>query len=199
MILSDCGQDDNFNLSTSHEVTWGCSENFCQQEQRTATLNLGIGEEQIQFTVGKDSINPSYCTEGTTSLFVANNGFEFNAGLGTILDVVIGIGFANGERFTLEEQGYQITALQIGETIVFSPDSLINLNDNDFFREDPDGEGGLEDIDQDGFFDDLAVGNSFTATATYQIDCSSSAEVDLLTDCDNDCLLYTSPSPRDRG
>ena len=200
LLLTDCGMNAGGNLTTDHEVGWGCGGTTCQLENTTSTINLGIGEEQIQFTVGQDSIAPGFCTEGTASLVISNNGFEFDDGFGAILDVAVGIGFSSGERFTLYEQGYQITSLQIGDAIVFFPDTVTSLNGNDIFLEDPDGEGGLEDVDADGYFDDLAVGQSFTVRVTYQVDCSASSTFDLATECTNDFrgnfdgrVLYTNP------
>jgi len=169
-----CGVDGNFNLNTNQIVSWGCGEETCQQAQTTNMVTFGIGEEQIEFQIGDDAISPGFCSEGTASLIISNNGFEFDDGFGTIRDIATGIGFASGDNFMLMENGYEVTAIQIGEVVVVFTDTLTSLSDNDIFTEDPDGPGGLEDTDGDGFFDDLPVGEAFTITATYQLDCSYS-------------------------
>ena len=56
---------------------------------------------------------------------------------------------------------------------------LIDLNNNPAFAIDPDGVGGLEDIDGDGFFDDLRIGQNFTIAATYEIDCAMATNLIL--------------------
>ena len=200
LVVSNCGNDGKFNLNTTHQVSWGCGPTNCQVEEATATFNFGVGEEQINFNVGTDTITPGFCTQGTASLIISNTGFEFGDGFGTITNITAGIGFGNGSRFLLSEQGYTITAIQIGDVLVFFADTLTNLNENDNFTLDPDGPGGLEDVDGDGFFDDLRVGESFTITATYQVDCSESAQLNLDENCDNDFrgsfdgkIIYTNP------
>jgi len=200
LLVANCGSDDNFNLNTNQLVSWGCAEETCQQAQTASMFTFGIGEEQIEFQIGTDTITPGFCSEGTASLIIANNGFEFDDGFGTIRDIAVGIGFTNGDNFLLTENGYEITAIQIGEVVVFFADTLTSLNDNDFFTLDPDGPGGLEDEDGDGFFDDLRVGESFTITATYQLDCSYSEMFNPEEECDNDFnatfdgkIIYTNP------
>ena len=186
IILSDCGNEETFVLSSTHQVEWGCMGAICQEENSSISINLGIGEEQVQFAVGADSIPVSFCSEGVTSVNISNNGFEFDDGFGTIYDIAAGIGFINGQQFSLLEEGFEITSIQIGDVLVIFPDSVTNLGELDFFLEDPDGLGGLTDADQDGFYDDLPVGEEFTLLANYQLNCSSSAEIDLENGCDND-------------
>ncbi len=200
VFVANCGGDDNFNLSTNQTISWGCGEENCQQATAASMITFGIGEEQIEFEVGNDAITPGFCSEGTASLIISNNGFEFDDGFGTIKDITTGIGFASGNKFLLGENGYEVTAIQIGEVVVFFADTLTSLNENDIFTVDPDGPGGLEDADGDGFFDDLRVGESFTITATYQLDCSYSETFNAADECDNDFtgnfdgkIIYTNP------
>ncbi len=200
IFVANCGGDDNFNLNTNQIISWGCGEENCQQATTANMITFGIGEEQIEFQVGIDTITPGFCSEGTASLIISNNGFEFDDGFGTIKDITTGIGFANGDNFLLGENGYEVTAIQIGEVVVFFADTLTSLNENDIFTIDPDGPGGLEDVDGDGFFDDLRVGESFTITATYQLDCSYGETFNAAEECDNDFIgnfdgkiIYTNP------
>ncbi len=186
LIIADCSSENTFELGSTHQIEWGCNGSSCQEESNSISINLGIGEEQIQFSVGADSIPASFCSEGVTAVTISNNGFEFDDGFGTIFDISAGIGFIDGQRFMLQEQGYEVTSIQIGDVLVIFPDSVTNLGELDFFLEDPDGEGGLTDSDQDGFFDDLPVGEQFTLLANYQLNCVNSAEFDLGSGCDND-------------
>ena len=186
IILADCGIEETFELSSTHQVEWGCLGAICQEESSSISINLGIGEEQVQFTVGADSIPVSFCSEGVTSVNISNSGFEFDDGFGTIYDISAGIGFIDGQQFSLLEEGFEITSIQIGDVLIVFPDSVTNLGELDFFLEDPDGEGGLTDADQDGFYDDLPVGEEFRLLANYQLNCSSSAEIDIENGCDND-------------
>ncbi len=184
--ITSCGKDGDSNLASEHQANWGCNEVVCREESRQAVINIGIGEELIQFEQN-DTVDAGYCEEGSVSITIANNGFEFDDGFGTIRDISAGIGFAIGTQFLSADQGYQITALRIaGAVNVNAPNGLVNLGNHPSFRTDPDGAGGLEDFDGDGFFDDLKIGESFEIIATYSIDCTQGTTFDIESECDND-------------
>jgi len=188
ITLTSCGNDGDSNLSTAHQVNWGCNNTFCQEETQSANLPIGMGEVVVGFTHNDAlTVDAGFCEEGTLAISVANNGFEFDTDFGAILDISAGVGFAVGADFLTADQGYEITTVTIANgTVINTPNGLIDLNNNPNFGEDPDGVGGLEDVDGDGFFDDLRIGESFTMTATYNINCSLGAQFDIETGCDND-------------
>ena len=185
--IISCGIDGNTNINSLHQASWGCEGSSCQSENSTITLDLGVGEALIQFSQNEETINPSYCDTGTLSISVANNGFEFDEGFANIFDIATGIGFAVGTEFLASEQGYVITQISIANTTVAeTPNGLINLSNHPDFTTDPDGNGGLEDLDNDGFYDDLALGESFEVVAAFTIDCSDGNQLDAASNCDND-------------
>ncbi len=186
--IVSCGTDGNSNLNTTHQVTWGCNGAICLEETQSSNISIGVGEELMEFTYNQDAtVNAGYCDDGTLSITVANNGFEFDDGFGTILDISTGVGFAIGADFLTLDQGYQVLTVSIaGSAPITAPNGLIDLNNNPAFSTDPDGVGGLEDFDGDGFFDDLRVGQSFEMTATFGTSCSEGAIFDIENGCDND-------------
>jgi len=188
LILTSCGNNGDSNLGTAHEVNWGCNTLICQAETKAANLPIGMGEALIGFTHNSEvTVDAGYCEGGNLAIAVANNGFEFDDDFGAILNIATGVGFAIGTEFLSADQGYEITSLTIGSsTPINAPDGLIDLNNNPAFATDPDGVGGLEDVDGDGFFDDLRVGQNFMITATYGVSCSIGNQFDLDSDCDND-------------
>ena len=188
IIISSCGNDGDSNLGTTHMVNWGCDAVICQEETKTTTLPIGRGEALIEYSHDNGlTVDAGYCDNGSLSITVANNGFEFDQDFGAITNISAGVGFAVGAEFLSADQGYQITTLTIGNGMTINaPNGLVALNDNPAFATDPDGVGGLEDVDGDGFFDDLLIGQSFTITATYGIDCSIGNQFDIENDCDND-------------
>ncbi|MFK7984356.1 MAG: hypothetical protein AB8G86_30570, partial [Saprospiraceae bacterium] len=188
IILMSCGNDGDSNLGTTHRVNWGCNTVICQTETNSTNLPIGTGEALIGFTHNKDAtVDAGYCEGGNLAITVANNGFEFDEDFGAILNISTGVGFAVGTAFLSADQGYEITNLTIGGSLTIdAPNGLIVLNNNPAFATDPDGLGGLEDVDGDGFFDDLRIGESFIITATYGTSCSVGNQFNLEDDCDND-------------
>ena len=188
IILTSCGNDGDSNLSTVHQVNWGCNTITCQEETQTSSLPIGMGEVLVGFSHNDAlTLDAGFCEEGMLVISVANNGFEFDKDFGAILDISAGVGFAVGADFLTLDQGYEIITLTIANgPIINAPNGLIDLNNNPNFGEDPDGEGGLEDVDGDGFFDDLRIGESFTMTATYGISCAEGNQLDIESGCDND-------------
>ncbi len=188
ILLTSCGNGGDSNLGTTHQVSWGCNIVACQEEIKSANLPIGRGEALIGFSHDNGlTVDAGYCDDGSLSITVANNGFEFDKDFGAITNISAGVGFAVGSEFLSADQGYQITTLTIGNGMTINaPNGLVVLNDNPAFATDPDGVGGLEDVDGDGFFDDLRIGQGFTITATYGIDCSIGNQFDIENDCDND-------------
>lgn len=186
--VTSCGEDGNSILNTIHNVRWGCDNALCREEILTTNISIGVGEELIEFTYNEAAtVDAGYCDEGSLSITVANNGFEFDDGFGTILDISAGVGFAVGADFLTADQGYEISSVTIGNSSPITVlNGLIDLNNNPAFSTDPDGEGGLEDFDNDGFFDDLRVGQSFTMAATFGISCSEGSQFNIEEGCDND-------------
>ncbi len=186
--VTSCGIDGNSILTTTHNARWGCLDVFCKEEIISSNISVGVGEELIEFTYNEGAtIDAGYCEDGALSITVANNGFEFDDGFGTILDISAGVGFAVGADFLSTDQGYEITSITIGNSApITAPNGLITLNNNPAFNTDPDGEGGLEDFDGDGFFDDLKVGQSFTMSATFGISCTAGNDFNVEEGCDND-------------
>ncbi len=188
IILTSCGNDGDSNLGTSHQVNWGCNTTICQEETKTSNLPIGMGEALIGFTHNNGlTVDAGYCEDGNLSITITNNGFEFDEGFGAITNISAGVGFAVGTEFLSADQGYEITTLTIGNnTPISAPNGLVDLANNPAFETDPDGDGGLEDVDGDGFFDDLSIGQAFTITATYGINCAIGNQFDIENDCDND-------------
>jgi len=60
--------------------------------------------------------------------------------------------------------------------------SLIEWNIKDQLTVDPDGPGGLDDLDGDGYFDDIKPGDSVDVTFTYTVDCDLACGADLYYD-----------------
>jgi hypothetical protein len=177
ITLSDCA----FGQNTRHSPRWGCSPGtYCQ----IGTAIPGQWSEVIQeypnlsLTPISHPSNPRWDAPTTYTNRIANNASADNA-----YDIKINIGyswefarssessntlygdehtnnrrldnfrFAGGSNFTPTRRAYTIDPNPL-----FGPGSY-HLP-ADYLTFDPDGPGGLDDLDGDGFYDDMAPGES---------------------------------------
>ena len=111
---------------------------------------------------------------------------------------------------TCEVANLEITKVEVGSVVL--PDSAYGWIGDDLFvdftkiKTDPDGMGGLSDLDGDDFYDDLVGGDSISLKVFLGVSCGNglpdpASDVCPSNDCNFSqfyiCLLYTSPSPRD--
>ena len=197
------------NLQSFHSVSWGCYGEFCQTTSIPDFVRIGEGSANV-IVENEGSIpneNAAYCTTGQTTVTFSNRGAEIDEGFAAMIDVEAGIGLGSG--FVLSSNGYTITALNIAGVMIEDFNSMNSLNDHPLFASNPDGNGGLEDLDGDGFFDDLGLGEFFEITAFYEFDCglaegnfnnctndfavSFNARLDYLNQC-NERLIRLQPN-----
>ena len=183
----------NDSRASLHDISWGCDSRFCNTISTSDFVQIGQGAANVQV---EDSgtipnISAGYCQAGSSSVTFTNNGVEIDAGFGGMLNLEAGIGFGN--MFDIVDKGYTITQITISGVVVPLSGSMTMIDDNPLFASDPDGAGtGLEDLDNDGFFDDLGVGDAFEVRIDYEVDCSVSQNT--ADNCSND--LGTSFSAR---
>lgn len=179
ICVMDCDEMQSF-----HSVSWGCYGDFCQVTSIPDFIRIGEGTANV--TVENEGSvedeNAGYCSPGQTTVTFSNNGAEIDEGFAAMMDVETGIGLGSG--FVLSSNGYTITGLRIAGVTLDNINSMNELNNHPLFENDPDGAGGLEDIDGDGYYDDLALGESFEVTAFYEFDCSLAQST--ATNCLND-------------
>ena len=166
----------NCNLPTysTHSVAWGCYGKECDVKTINSLIPVGVGTPNPIFSYDTNTPNQAigYCQEGVTTVTYKNQGTEVDAGFGTMYDVITGIGI--GGNFAPKILGYKVNSLTIaGKTIPFTSNTLIELGKNPVFKTDPDGPGGLEDADKDGYFDDLKIGQSYSMTFKYSYLCEN--------------------------
>ncbi|MBU2975789.1 gliding motility-associated C-terminal domain-containing protein [Zobellia sp. B3R18] len=189
--------DDCLDTAIIHNTYWGCNPGeICQAaEQQTGSLNFGANVPDIAISkVG--STTPDLCGAVTYTIRIENT----NTAVGSMaLDLGINIGsghntspvttaatnplwdftyfdtrsvsnfrFASGISFTPEDRPSTIypTRGDNGTSVSIPPN---------FFNSDPDGPGGFDDLDNDGYYDDLPPGEatelSFDFTVTPKDNC----------------------------
>ncbi len=124
------------------------------------------------------AVNPrvDFCGSTTHSVTYTNNGtsledfakdITFFIGLrqnSSFLSTHNNVSMWGGSRFGVKN----FSNITIGGNVIVAPqigglaNTSIDYIPHDYFTSDPDGSGGLEDLDGDGFFDDLGPGDSVT-------------------------------------
>ncbi|MCB0662408.1 MAG: hypothetical protein KDC24_06695, partial [Saprospiraceae bacterium] len=159
----------DISANSQHFLAWGCGGMTCNTNSISDFLSTGQGEANICINNTQNQ-DAGYCQTGFTTLQVCNMGLEFDPGFGTMADMDVAIGL--GGTFQSNLSGYNITSIRIGSVFIQNWSTVMSLDTIPELSVDPDGPGGLEDLDGDGYFDDLAVDQTFEVTAFFEFDCS---------------------------
>ncbi len=187
-----CVTDCDLGRSSEHIFSWGCYGSTCGAVSTNDFVAIGQGAANVAITATGSipDVNAGYCVAGNTSITVTNNGVEIDPGFGGMIDIETGIGMGNA--FALIDNQYTITSLIIAGVTITPLVTQVDLNNNPLFATDPDGPGGLDDLDGDGFFDDLAVGEHYEMTAYYEFDCVGADTLDAANACVNEYSTFFS-------
>jgi len=152
-------------IETNYTVNWGCNETLCNSGDAEAT-----SKNYISFVAGRPSIS-TVMTQLSTGNFCGQQvEYEIsltNRGTGSVpneADSAIGFRIyderADNRYLYTESQHYYLGNIEIFTGHHDPRYFIVDLDDNPVVSSDPDGPGGLEDVDKDGFFDDLPQGNT---------------------------------------
>ncbi|SHJ58489.1 conserved repeat domain-containing protein/gliding motility-associated C-terminal domain-containing protein [Maribacter aquivivus] len=173
LVLTDCTD----NQSTNHSPRWGCTVGTYCQIGASIPGFIGFNQEwsDISFQTISDPrprwdapVTYTYRLENNAS---AANAYNVNFNIGYTWDNRLsGIGF-NPMFGDDNDTQRQLSNFRFTGGSAFTPQRWINtpsgsskglgsyLVGQDFFTTDPDGPGGLQDLDGDGLFDDLLPGD----------------------------------------
>ncbi len=182
------------NVTVRHHAQWGCDGQLCQEASpQTGAVNFVNGVPVLTLTVPSGATNEELCDTMTHTVRITNTGSATNpAGGAVALDVAVIFGLgSNGSpiatpsnntlwgsdfRGTRFWDNFRIGGTPVADSALYYNNSVGNsrgfaayLREN-FLTTDPDGPGGLDDIDGDGYFDDLAAGESFDVSFDFWID-----------------------------
>ena len=212
-------------IGLDHQPTWGCSDTeICQIPEPLSGLVLISAEEPTLSVTKINNVGTTdLCTETTYTAKITNN--ATNA-ISYDVEINTGFGYDNYVRTTSTQNGFwgndfpnntkSVSNFRFAGQPAFTPDRRLATNHagvgnsigsyfipKDFFSTDPDGPGGLEDLDGDGFFDDLAPGASTDLVYDYANNPNNAAcgttnneyvrNLQLITDAygKNQCDTYT--------
>ncbi|MFZ4544949.1 MAG: hypothetical protein ACOYOA_12925, partial [Saprospiraceae bacterium] len=169
ICIMDCTSS---NFST-HSVIWGCFDKECAVSSINDAVNVGVGLPNPIFS-NQGSVpvqSVGFCKLATAVAVYTNDGSEIDQGFGTMYNLQASIGFSNG--FFSKIKGYEVIRYNIaGLNLPLGSNTSTDLRNNLAFKSDPDGPGGLSDADNDGFFDDLPIGQSIELRLDYEFVCA---------------------------
>ena len=170
-----------------HSAEWGCFSKLCSKVQDADEIQIPQGQIFVDFNKGGliPDENAGYCKTGKSTVTLKNTGVEVDPGTANMYNVSAGIGLGNS--FTLSDGGFKITSVKIsGKNIPNNQLSTsVDLNNNPLFKTDPDGSGGLSDLDGDGYFDDLPRNESISVEILYDVDCLNGNNIPIKGACIN--------------
>ncbi|MDC0008102.1 gliding motility-associated C-terminal domain-containing protein [bacterium] len=218
------------NINLSHQPTWGCSATeICQvPEPFSGMVQIDTALPTLTVTKINNVGSTDLCLDTTYTAQIANtatNAISYDVEINT------GFGYDTYVRTTTTQNGIwgndfpnntkSVSNFRFEGQPSFTPDRRLATNHagvgnslgsyfipKDFFSTDPDGPGGLEDLDGDGFFDDLAAGASTDLLYDYANNPNSTAcgtngneyvrTIQLITDAygQNQCDAYTATARR---
>jgi len=167
-------------LDIGHQPTWGCSPVEICQALEPISAAVVVNEELAGITVTEINgpSNTDLCLATTYTVRISNDAtnaiaynVEINTGFGSssasLTTTTVNAMWGNDQT----DNTKALSNFRFGTNPNFMPPQRPSTVDpstgagsyfiaNDLFNVDPDGPGGLEDLDGDGFFDDMAPGAS---------------------------------------
>ena len=147
-----------------------------------STLSIRAGTPKLDGTL-VSAESPDGCPNKHVVYKVKNNGVGNAAPVGNAYDVNLKVSFGSGwlNITNLQLNGIAIPAANISPT-TGSNTSSFTITLKNLMTTDPDGAGGISDIDGDGFYDDMLVGAETTVSFDYNIPCNLVCGTNILYD-----------------
>ncbi len=154
------------NSNSQMSVAWGCSGEKCSEfsiganvinDQSSNTPSLGWDYKDFEYA--------GFCENGFIELYVVNQPTSTNQNGEPAVNIILEAGFVGfsdqsdlhrNECLSLESFSVATALNLVSNTTTYTGYGI----DLSQITSDPDGPGGLEDIDGDGMFDDLALGDT---------------------------------------
>lgn len=164
------------NGQSTINATWGCYDEYCESFLAFPSVNPSSGVPLIDMDFTGNNMGWGFVeNSGYLEFSVTNNG----SGAGTAYDLVTLAGFSSSSSLYYPNNNWlnEIDSFSVNGNYLKSfynyASGAVNGQYAYYFRysfaDDPDGPGqGIEDVDGDGFYDDLPVGHTIIVKAhTY--------------------------------
>ncbi len=159
-------------FSSNYATNWGCNGTLCQTPEPfgPGEFVLTSGSPNVQMTANVVQAS-NLCTNSIVDITYTNNGSgPSNAAAAFNMIFKAGMNTATGWS---SSNWSTVSVTMNGNPVTYTGGSSgagISFNANQF-SSDPDGAGGLADVDLDGKFDDLPKGASITLRITLAYTC----------------------------
>ncbi len=185
LVILSCGP----NRLAQHRVLFGCDQQVCWDVPNISELMIGSGQPELEILRGSPfpDTDVGYCKPGELTVYVRNVGRETDPTFGEARNIAVSAVFSEFGA-SLAAGGYVITQLDVAGVPIPNVAFSQRLDTLSGFQTDPDGPRGLQDLDGDGYFDDLAVLDSFALKIYYELDCAILDDDELDENCANDAF-----------
>jgi SdrD B-like domain len=159
--------------------TCGAGQPVCAKaDTLRPRINIAAGTPKLDATL-ISAEDPDGCPDKLVKYKIKNNGVGNAAPTGNAYDVDLNINFGGGllniKNLTLN--GIPVPAANLFPSLANSNNFKIKLKD--FMTTDPDGAGGISDIDGDGFFDDMLVAAETEVAFNFTMPCKDACGANL--------------------
>ncbi len=163
--LKDC------NLETNYIAGWGCDvADLCQEVAGQSIVTMASGTPNFSGVTFDRTNYTNICSDYTLTLHYKNTGT--GASMGGMYDLnLIFAGNAIGRGFYVHSfSGININGNALTNTFSGTyANGGIDVKLANLFSTDPDGPGGLDDLDGDGYYDDLPAGATVDLVTTVTL------------------------------
>ena len=208
-IVKGCGATTNYSAGYG---TAAAAANWCQTVTGTGSVSMATGAPSYSNMTVTNLNFVNMCTPWDVRVRMTNGGTggAKAAGMYNVMGV-FGMGWYNTETNLINQTQYTISNVRIGTATATYNITGSALNgtmyiDMSQFTTDPDGAGvGLDDLDGDGFYDDLPAGQYLDIIYTYQFKCNAAAACGAniayhgpvaRMEYDNMCGTHFTPNPQ---
>jgi len=125
-----CLQSCNLPRSSEHIISWGCDGVTCDEARIVDFINIGSGTPFPQIRRISE-VDAGYCSSGSSTIEVRNDGAQVDPGFGSMFNVAAGIGLTGS--FDLTSNGYTLTGMSIAGVNLPNFSTLNDLDNNPLF------------------------------------------------------------------
>ncbi len=167
---------------TKYTAFWGCNPlDTCQKDNAYANTILIGGQPILQSDIVINEPTFFGCADtGIVAVEYNNIGIESSVGGANYYNVRL--------RYESNQEIVNYVGVDLNGADIFNgvPTTTVVISSNgnlierkeilldNYFTTDPDGPGGLEDLDNDGYYDDMAIGETLLVTYKYLLESPAS-------------------------
>lgn len=183
--------------ATNYSIGWGCNAqpaSWCNTSSGTGTVNMATGNPFFKSNTNTKIGYVDMCTPFQVRTEFENDGTgDTNAA--TMYNLTLRKGRASGNRSLLAlSTNYTVSNATLNSLPVpwTFTGRILTVSLEDHFTTDPDGIGvGLDDIDGDGFYDDLPKDSEVSIVMNVSMNCSSRCGSNTIMDNFGGAVNYT--------